>query len=178
MKKVLIITLIIVLAACLVILPACSKDSEKAEVINYDTAETEKSIFFHFSEVGDGTLQISGKENGLALNYRTVIPSVYEDKQVTVIQDHAFKGYTTIREIVLPPSIRQISLSAFYGCDALTEITIPKSVKTIQYIAFYGCHHLKTINYDGTISEWKAISKDGAFYSDPIVHCTDGDYEE
>ena len=176
MKKVLIITLIFVLAACLVILPACSKDTESSEPVNYDTAATTPADNFFFSEVGDGTMQVSG--NGSELPESIVIPSVYEGKQVTVIQDHAFKGYKTIKSIVLPASITQISLSAFYDCDALTTVTIPKSVKTIQYIAFYGCHHLKTINYEGTIIEWKAISKEGAFYSDPIVHCTDGDYEE
>ena len=176
MKKVLIITLIFILAACLVILPACSKDSETAEPVNYDTEQTTSATSFFFSEVGDGSLQVSG--NGSELPENIVIPSVYDGKQVTVIQDHAFKGYKTIKSVVLPASITQISLSAFYDCDALTEITIPKSVTTIQYIAFYGCHHLKTVNFDGTINEWKAISKDGAFYSDPIVHCTDGDFEE
>ncbi len=176
MKKVLIITLICILAACLVILPACSKENGTAEPSDYDSEATTPAEYFYFSELGDGTMQVSG--NGSDLPANVVIPSIYEGKQVTVIQDHAFKGYKTITSVVLPASITQISLSAFYDCDALTEISIPKSVTTIQYIAFYGCHHLKNINYAGTISEWKAISKDGAFYSDPIVHCTDGDYEE
>ncbi|MBQ9369811.1 MAG: hypothetical protein IJU10_01910 [Clostridia bacterium] len=61
MKRVLIITLICILAICLVILPACSKENGTAEPSNYDSEATTPAEYFYFSEVGDGTMQGIGK---------------------------------------------------------------------------------------------------------------------
>ena len=37
-----------------------------------------------------------------------VIPSVYQDKPVTVIEDRAFEGYTYIKSVVIPDSVTTI----------------------------------------------------------------------
>ncbi len=68
---------------------------------------------------------------------------------------------------------------AFYSCSSLTSITIPNRVTSIGDDAFYNCSSLTSITYNGTMSEWKAISKGSSWqYNVPStckVHCTDGD---
>ena len=42
------------------------------------------------------------------------------------ISDRAFKGCTSLKEIVLPESVEKVESKAFYGCMALERITFPK----------------------------------------------------
>ncbi len=60
-----------------------------------------------------------------------------------------------IEDLVLPEGILEIPNSAFgYG---LKSITIPSSVTKIGRSAFYTCSKLRTVNYQGSKSQWKAI---------------------
>ena len=59
----------------------------------------------------------------------------------------------------VPDGVEIIGNSAFEGCVNLTEIVIPESVNTIEANAFRACSGLKTIKYNGTLAQWKAISK-------------------
>ena len=57
---------------------------------------------------------------------------------------------------------------------------IPDSVTSIGEYAFSDCESLSTIQYAGTIAQWKEIEL-GDSWNDEIpaevVHCTDGDVE-
>jgi hypothetical protein len=44
-------------------------------------------------------------------------------------------------------------------CSGLTNVTIGKGVTNIEGHAFYGCSSLTSINFRGTESQWKAITK-------------------
>jgi hypothetical protein len=48
---------------------------------------------------------------------------------------------------------------AFYYCTSLTSITIPNSVTSIEVAAFSGCTSLTEIKFNGTVEEWKNVSK-------------------
>ena len=73
----------------------------------------------------------------------------------------------------------RLNKGAFEDCSGLTSITIPSSVTSIGNGAFYGCIGLSEIRFNGTIAQWKKISKDSDWdYKVPSsckVICTDGE---
>jgi len=85
----------------------------------------------------------------------------------------------TLETLVLPYGITQISQYAFRSCYALTSLTIPKTVSVISSYVFSNCNSLTALNYQGTIEQWNAITKNSNWLSGnttlTVVHCTDGD---
>ena len=104
-------------------------------------------------------------------------PGLRTDAFNTTIQSHEFsdgKGTITFNS-----DITSIGNYAFQYCRGLTSIDIPNSVTSISNYAFYSCSGLTSINYDGTTTQWVAITK-GSKWKDGVpsncmVHCTDGD---
>ena len=74
-------------------------------------------------------------------------------------------------------SVTSIGSYAFRGCSGLTSITIPDSVTSIGRSAFEDCRGLTSIDYQGTMAQWKAISKGSGWgygTGDFTITCTDG----
>ena len=70
-----------------------------------------------------------------------------------------------------------IGEDAFRWIDTLTSIVIDNGVTSIDKYAFANCTSLTSITFNGTIEEWKAISKASSWiYNVPAkeVVCTDG----
>ena len=76
---------------------------------------------------------------------------------VIKVGHNAFKGNTTITDIILGSDICSIEGGAFAGCTSLERTTIPKGVKCIPEDTFAGCTALTDVYYEGTLDEWKAI---------------------
>lgn len=74
--------------------------------------------------------------------------------------------------------LTEIGRFAFSRCYKLKEITIPSSVKKINEYAFQLCTSLNTINFGGTRSAWRSITK-GNYWNVDIpatkVICSDGE---
>ncbi len=94
---------------------------------------------------------------------------------VTSIGDYAFEGCGGLANIIIPDSVTSIGIEAFGNC-LYESVTIGKNVESIGDYAFYG-HYLTVINFNGTITEWKAIEK-GHWWDNGsgnyTVTCTDG----
>ena len=69
----------------------------------------------------------------------TVVPDGVE-----IIGPSAFYGQYSIKELVLPASVKQIGSSSYDGCGFET-LVIPNTVERIDYAAFWNCHSLATI---------------------------------
>ena len=78
---------------------------------------------------------------------------------VTAIATNAFKGNTTVTDIILGSNIERIGAGTFAGCTSLERITIPKKVSMIPLGTFEGCTSLSDIYYEGTPEEWDKIEK-------------------
>lgn len=143
---------------------------------------------FNFEPVGGEARLTNMSQNDDEVVYlpeKTVIGGV--TYKVTAIAEEAFLNNYTIKEIVVPSSIRTIGSgafknssleeivfengsalsviesNAFYGCKNIKTITLPSSVTTIGSSAFYGCENLsEVVTYDN--SKLSAI-EEYAFYS-------------
>ena len=145
-----------------------------------------------------GNCLIETATKTLILGCKTsVIPT---DGSVTSIGESAFYGCTGLTSITIPDSVTSIGYRAFYNCTGLISVTIPGSVTIIDDSAFYrctgltsvtigngvtsiggsafaGCTGLTSVKFNGTIAQWKAISKGSHWNSDvpaTEVVCTDG----
>jgi len=64
---------------------------------------------------------------------------------VTIIDDYAFYGCTSLTGINIPDNVTSIGDYAFYGCTSLTGINIPDNVTSIGKGTFWGCTSLTSI---------------------------------
>ena len=99
---------------------------------------------------------------------------------ITTIGEYAFYNLSLLEELEIPDSVTSIGAYAFAHCDKLTDLTIPGSVQTIGNYAFQHsglqsvmiyrglttlgynifsyCDDIKGIFYEGTQTQWEAIS--------------------
>jgi len=72
---------------------------------------------------------------------------------VTVIGENAFKGITSIEEVVLPITLTHIMAYAFKGCRKLKTILLPEKLEHIGVYAFHRCHSLRSIIIPNSMKE-------------------------
>ena len=105
------------------------------------------------------------------------IKSLIIPNTVVKIKNYAFQGCSNLSSIFIPNSVISIGNYAFSNCLTSTKISLGSSVTKIGNYAFSKCKNLTQINFDGTMSEWKAITKGSGWNSgtgDYTVYCTDG----
>ncbi|MBQ3528759.1 MAG: leucine-rich repeat protein [Clostridia bacterium] len=96
-----------------------------------------------------------------------VIPSEIQGYPVTWIGHDCFSGCTTLKRVILPESLTNISGYSFSDCTNLESITIPNGVKRLVYGAFSGCTNLVTINLPEGMTSIMPYSFNGtAYYND------------
>ena len=100
--------------------------------------------YFRFTLLSDDTYSIKARYHDMPS--RTVIPSVYNGKAVTVIEEYAFDGRDTIDELFIPASIKSVKNYAFRGCTGLISVTFaPNTQMTHAGVSvFDGCTSLET----------------------------------
>ena len=141
-----------------------------------ETASKTLILGFNTSVIpSDGSVTSIGED---AFRGCSGLTSITIPNSVTSIGDSAFQGCTGLTSITIPNSVTSIGSSTFSGCTGLTSVTIGNSVTSIDWCAFYCCTRLTNIKFNGTIAQWKAISKGGNWkYNVPStckVICTDG----
>ena len=117
---------------------------------------------------------------------------------VTSIGEDAF-FWSDITSVTIPNSVSSIGDSAFNRCYMLENVTIPDSVKSIGDYAFcsdggglksvtigigvtsigegaFYADELSTVNYNGTIKQWKKINiaDENNYLTLAGIHCSDG----
>ena len=81
------------------------------------------------------------------------------------------------KNVVIFDNVVIIDEYSFSGCTNLTSITISDSVVTIGDASFKNCSSLKNINYNGTMAQYKQITRGKEWHTNvPLsyVTCTDG----
>lgn len=136
-------------------------DCENLKIIEYLGGETKWNLNFNSNLLGFDDVKIVFKYDELeyALNddgnsysiigigaYReekaVEIPSIYNGKPVTIIEDRAFRNCQNLTNIVIPQSIIKIGEYAFENCSKIESMIIPQSVRFIGVGALWGCASL------------------------------------
>jgi len=68
-----------------------------------------------------------------------------------VLQKYAFLKKCTIKKVVIPSNVKEISPYAFLRCPSITSVTIPSNVKSIGDGAFMGSPKLKTVTIPSSV---------------------------
>ncbi|MGN0797078.1 MAG: hypothetical protein ACI4M5_02625, partial [Christensenellales bacterium] len=105
--------------------------------------------------------------DGLSYAVKRYSYTVDDEKNVVIPSEHNGKPVTGI------------SVMAFVSIKGLKSITIPNSIEKFAWIIIGDCTDLTTINYQGTMEQWRAIEKNSFWEQnnsvDFAIHCTDGD---
>ena len=134
MKKLLIALAVTLL--CCIALVACGKSAKRLE----------------YTQLADGSYAVRS-EGEASSESNIVIPSSYDGKAVTKIDNYAFEYCADMTSIIIPNTVTSIGDYAFYGCKGLTSIVIPDSVTKIGVGAFYGCESLQIIKISNAVTE-------------------------
>lgn len=108
-----------------------------------DTTDTNSE--FTFSELSDGSYEVTGFSDDYDGSAEIVIPSEHNGKPVTTIGYDAFGGCKGLTSVTIPDSVTSIGDYAFSYCSGLTNIAIPDSVESIGKFAFVWDEMLKDI---------------------------------
>ena len=139
------------------------------------------------SESASGELVIPATYNGLpvtiigaySFNNCTSLTIMTIGNSVTTIGEYAFSYCTSLTNVTIGDSVTNIGDSAFINCTSLTSVTVGDSVTSIEAVAFASCTSLTNLTYEGTVAQWRAITKGtnwnyrtGTY----TIHCTDGEF--
>lgn len=115
---------------------------------------------------------------GKAFSNCSSLTSITIPNGVLGIGNSAFAYCSGLTTISIPNSVTELEY-AFYRCTSLTSVTIGSGIKRLKSYTFEDCTSLSSITYNGTIAEWKIVSRrtgDGwdNRTGNYTVHCTDG----
>jgi len=80
-----------------------------------------------------------------------VIPSTYNGKSVTSIDDFGFAS-EKIKTITIPDSVKSIGESAFSQCPNLESVIIPNGVTEILERTFFNCPNLASVTIPNSVT--------------------------
>lgn len=123
------------------------------------------------------------------------LASIQLPKSLISIEDGAFNGCAELLSIQIPNTVSSLGKFTFFncislfspiqipngvtcipkglldGCSSFSSISIPKSVTSIEDSAFYGCASLTDVYFEGTQSQWDAISV-SKYQNDALLNAT------
>ena len=128
------------------------------------------------TKIGDYAFSSTGNDMILGVNYGT--ESINISSAITSIGERAFQS-TRLKTITIPSSVVAIGDNAFNNsalttakiesplmgsymfvrCSNLRNLTVSKNCKTFGSNMLTYCSGLSTITYEGTITQWNAITK-------------------
>lgn len=97
---------------------------------------------------------------------------------ITSLTLGSFAG-SSVTEVVLPETLREIGKEVFYSCYELKSVTLPENLATIGSNAFAEVNSDFSIIYNGSKRSWSFIVQDDPYsewapQSAFVIHCSDG----
>ena len=85
------------------------------------------------------------------------LESISLPDQVTQIGEHSFSSNSTLKELSIGSGLSTLPKSAFAYCENLTTAKLG-NVTFLGENVFSGDYNLKTVYYEGSLSQWNALS--------------------
>lgn len=108
--------------------------------------------------------------------YNSHIRGAVMTTSVQVIYRQAFYSSYLV-SIVLPSSVTFVGSSCFEDCEKLKTVSIRNSTIRLGEDCFNGCNELEDIFFNGTLEQWREISKNANYKLLPAkevkIHCSD-----
>ena len=139
------------------------KGSSLASVVIPDSVTKIGDKAFEYTDINELSHPLLTIKNGVAIKDGTVLYQANSTSKIT-----------------LPDGVTKIGEKAFYERRGLHSMVLPDSLKEIDDNAFFECDSLETLEFKGTVAQWKAVKKgvDLCFrIGTRAVKCTDGDAE-
>lgn len=136
------------------------------------------SAFYKCISLVNITIPNSVQSIGSSAFYKcSSLESIEIPNSVKSIGDYAFYKCLALESVKLGNGITKIDNYTFYHCTSLVNVELASSVTTIGDYVFAECKLLETINYGGTVHQWKLIEK-GTYWNyataDDEIICSDG----
>ena len=106
-----------------------------------------------FEMLADGSYQVSADRHK-KMPEEIVIPSEYEGKHVTAIEESGFalNRAEGLKRIVIPEGVESIGENAFYNLITLESAVLPDSLIEMGMYAFSGCTALQDVEFGSGLS--------------------------
>ena len=83
-----------------------------------------------------------------------------QDSSLRKIGRRAFKGCSSLVNIILPIDVEEVGYDAFADCTSLSRIALPRGIRELEDIdVFGGCDSLELISYGGDEAGWKMLTR-------------------
>ena len=113
--------------------------------------------------VADGEYGIGDQRGNCLERYLGDDEAYKVDDDIKRIGETAFINNSTLREVVIPPSVVEIDDNAFSNCSALSQVELPDTLEIIDRYVFQNCTNIKEIKIpksvysilDGAFCGWK-----------------------
>ena len=143
--------------------------SSIAEIVIPNTVTTiGNNIFTGCSSLKNATVPQSCADRFKEIFADAPVEKVVLDESVKTIGDDSFKDCSSkLKEIVIPNTVTLIEQNAFSGCTSVKTVRIPVSVTKIADGAFFDCTDLETIfilNPESEIAEGNTIQNTAVIY--------------
>ena len=145
-----IVSILLVLALCLTLLPQLALRSDAQTRSGVCGANGDNLTWTLDAETGVLTIEGSGRMKNYSYNSpapwdadtvkRVVLPG-----GLTSVGDMAFLFCSSLTEIPIPESVTYIGREAFRSCGALVRLELPAGLTDIGQAAFSGCFRLKEL---------------------------------
>ncbi len=147
MKKILIVTLTVLLAISVSLFAACTPQA--AELEPPKEVVTTEYLEFTYSKTTN-TYTVTATDAGKEISDIT-IPAKINGYQVAVIADYAFTRNKNLKSVKIEEGITNIGNSAFLGCSEMETLQLPSSLIQIKQNAFNGCQKIQRVDLSDKI---------------------------
>ena len=107
--------------------------------------------------VVEGEAVLGGNNGGSTIPTSTfgavTIPDTLGGYTVTGVGDNAFRGCNALTRIIIPNTVKYISIYAFRECSGLMTMDVPNGVVSIGGQAFYCCSNMTRLVLPDSVTE-------------------------